>query len=420
MMNGIHIHSHDVEDEGINAITQRLNTMGDIKYIFAQVNSIFERNPVPIGILPHNPKNSVVMGDGTLQVHVDFTGCELRQKLAENVTHDYDYFQSLNTGLKHTNFEVIPWVNVLNGHFEGNVDQCHVVDYLGQVKKHWVCPNGAGVLEFWNRTFSTIKNKYGYSTFLIDRIRFPDWAGESIDPDQLFTCFCDKCKTKMKQVGIDVTKTIERIHYYVTELNSKNYQPFGEHFKDDPIIQAWTKFKQDSITDFVEALTQQNSDVTLWLDLWSPKYSWLLGQNYRELTKHSNALKHFPYHKLGGGADVQGLIEHYADTEQQREDMFRAFLSVFSMPYELTYSQFKEFGYPISFVKDMNNHVRIESQPGTFIFSGIQMWNLEADELIEAVKAANSSEANALLYYCYGWAGDDLFEAVSHFNKEVL
>ena len=418
-MNGIHIHGHDVEDEGIEAITQRLNKMGDIKYVFAQVNSIFERNPVPVGILPHNPVNEVVMGDGTLQVHVDFDGCDLKQKLSANVTKDYDYFATIKNELDHSHFEVIPWVNVLNGDFEGDLESSKVVDYRGVVKKHWVCPNGDNVLKFWSRIFSTIKDKYGYSTFLIDRIRFPDWAGESIDPDQLFTCFCDNCVQKMEAKGIDVPKTIERIHYYVTELESKNYQPFGEAFRTDPIIQTWTKFKQDSITDFVEALTQQNNDVTLWLDLWSPKYSWLLGQNYGDLTKHSAALKHFPYHKLGGGADVQGLIEHYADTDQEREDMFSAFLSVFDMPYDLTYSQFKEHGYPIQFIEDMNNHVRAESQPDTFIFSGIQMWNLEANELIEAIKAADGSAANALLYYCYGWAGDNLFEAVSEHNKGI-
>ena len=87
------------------------------------------------------------------------------------------------------------------------------------------------------------------------------------------------------------------------------------------------------------------------------------------------------------------------------------------MDYYLSYQAFKDRGYPISFVKNENNKVRALSQSGTKIFSGIQMWNLEEAHLIEALEAAYDSDADDVLYYCYGWAEIKLFHAVREWNK---
>ncbi|MGF1724769.1 hypothetical protein [Photobacterium nomapromontoriensis] len=422
--NGIHIHPHDITDEGVEAIKTRLRAMGDIKYIFAEVNTIFERNPVPVGILPHNPVHDVVMGDATLHVDIDFSQCRLQQVKHQSLQAGEDCFNTLKENIAPDEFTVIPWVNVLNGHFTGDLDNNHVVDYKGVMQKHWICPNGSDVIDLWKTIFLGIKKQYGYNTFLIDRIRYPDWAGEAINPDQLYTCFCDKCCHKMTAQGLNVTAIKQRLGELVALLEQKEFEAFPLAFKNDPLIQSWVAFKQASVTEFVANLKQAmhavDAEIELWLDLWSPKYSWLLGQNYTDLTKHASALKHFPYHKLGGGADVQGLINFYAHNEAEQERMFHSFLSLFDMPYDLSYQQFKQSGYPIEFVRDMNNHVRELSQDGTFIFSGIQMWNLPENELIDAITAANTSDCNALLYYCYGWAGDELFNAVSQFNAETL
>lgn len=418
--NGIHLHPHDITDEGSRAITARLRKMGDIKYLFTEVNTIFERNPVPVGVLPHNPVQQVVMGDATLHVDIDFLECNLQQKKHISLADGEDCFKTLKDNIDDNEFTVIPWVNVLNGHFTGDLKNNHVVDYNGVIQPHWICPNGNDVIELWKTIFLGIKQKYGYSTFLIDRIRYPDWAGEMINPDQLYTCFCDKCCTEMGKKGIDVAAIKQRLAELVGHLDRGEFAAFPLAFKTDPLILAWVEFKQNSISNFVSNLQKEmkavDSSIELWLDLWSPKYSWLLGQNYSELTKHCSVLKHFPYHKLGGGADVQGLINFYANNDVDQERMFQMFLTLFDMPYKLTYQQFKKSGYPIEFVRDMNNHVRELSQPDTFIFSGIQMWNLPENELIEAIKAANTSHCDALLYYCYGWAEDALFNAVSQFN----
>src|SRR6185312_17540421 len=101
-----------------------------------------------------------------------------------------------------------------------------------------------------------------------------------------------------------------------------------------------------------------------------------------------------PYHKLGGGADVQGFIEYFADTPAKQEEAFQAFLTFFDLQYNISYETFKENGYPISFVKNENDKVRELSEQNTHIFIGIQMWNINEEPLIEALEAAVKSEAN--------------------------
>ena len=77
--------------------------------------------------------------------------------------------------------------------------------------------------------------------------------------------------------------------------------------------------------------------------------------------------------------------------------------------YGQTYAKFRADGFPIRLVEDQNRMVRERSRPGTYIYSGIQMWNLPPEELHRAAVAAYASDADDVIYYCYGWAGTELF-----------
>ncbi|MGE7057087.1 hypothetical protein ACQKI4_31520, partial [Paenibacillus glucanolyticus] len=96
------------------------------------------------------------------------------------------------------------------------------------------------------------------------------------------------------------------------------------------------------------------------------------------------------------------------------------FKRFFALPYDLTYEMFKQEGFPIQFVADQNNKVRSLSDPNTRIYSGIQMWNISPQNLIEAVQAGENSAADELLYYCYGWAADELFEALQTYREKGM
>jgi hypothetical protein len=45
------------------------------------------------------------------------------------------------------------------------------------------------------------------------------------------------------------------------------------------------------------------------------------------------------------------------------------------------------------------------------------MWNLPPEQLLEAVRAAEASACDDLLYYCYGWADQALFDAIGEYEQ---
>ncbi|MET3703784.1 hypothetical protein [Citrobacter sp. UYEF32] len=415
-MAGIHLHPHDILDEGMENILQRIDGMQNVEHLFVELNTIFERNPYPVGVLPHNPVHESVMGNGMLHVNIDNPDTRLQQKIDPGVLAGNDPLRRVQQATEGTRYKVIPWVNILNGDFSGDIANNQVVDYRGRVIKYWLCPNAPDVADYWQKTFSRIKSLYGYDTFLIDRIRFPDWAGKEVNPAGLFTCFCPHCQQAMKAQGLAPEVVKDELDKIAAALAEGDFAYPVEAFRDNPIIARWVAFRQQSVTGLVERnlknAKENIGDIHFWLDLWPPAYSWILGQDYRALTRLSGTLKHFPYHKLGGGADVQGLVNFFACDEAAHEPAFEAFKKLFNLPYALSYKDFQASGFPISFVKEQNDRVRQLSQEGTFIFSGIQMWNLPPEQLLEAVRAAEASACDDLLYYCYGWADQALFDAI--------
>ncbi|GAA3408616.1 hypothetical protein ACFFNY_07580 [Paenibacillus hodogayensis] len=423
-MSGIHLHPHDMLDEGPAAILELIGTMGPVRYLLPELNTIFERNPYPAGVLPHNPKRGVVQGTGTFHVPLDtkelFPG--LYQTVDPSVENGQDPLGLLLEATRETEYEVVPWVNLLNGRFEGNMADNGVVDFRGRTIEHWLCPNGRDVVELWTNVLAAVSDKYGCTTFLLDRLRFPDWAGERVDPSGLFTCFCERCRSGLAARGLEADAVREEMEQVAGLLRDKSYDQAVSLLLGSQTLQAWVGFKQDSVSAFIEklvaSLRRRNPAIVCWLDLWPPSYSWILGQDYTRLTKQSPALKHFPYHKLGGGADVQGLIDSFASEPEESERAFRAFQRLFAMDYPITYESFRRDGFPIEFVGIENDKVRALSQPGTHIFSGVQMWNLTPQELSLALGKARESAADDVLFYCYGWAGRELFEAVGSFPEE--
>lgn len=391
--------------------------MADVDVLFAEINTIFERNPYPSGRLPHNPVHDVVMGTGTLHARLPRPASRVFQRVDDSIASGADPLRAIADAVAGTRHRVVPWANILNGDFGGAVAGNAVVDFRGDVVEQWLCPNGPDVTTMWREMLWAIRDVYGLSTFLIDRIRYPDWAGSAVSPRGLFTCFCPHCERGLHECGIEPGAVKTRLVDLVQQVNDAQFDAVVDALLGDPLLQAWQAFRQRSVTALVERM-QSTADagdghLTLWLDLWPPAYSWLLGQDYASLTRLAPALKHFPYHKLGGGADVQGLIDHLAHDDRSRERAFGAFKRLFSLPFDLTYRQFVDAGFPIAFVRQQNDRVRQLVRDGTVIYSGIQMWNLEPGELIEAMAAADASACDDIIYYCYGWAEQDLIDAAA-------
>ena len=147
-MSGIHLHPHDILDEGTDSILNRLAKMGEIDRLFVEVNTIFERNPYPVGNLPHNPVHDVVMGTGTLHVKLDdHQQGALYQRVDPTILEGHDPLMLIKQKTDGTGIKVIPWVNILNGDFAGNLNDNMVVNFHGDPVEHWLCPNAPDVVE---------------------------------------------------------------------------------------------------------------------------------------------------------------------------------------------------------------------------------------------------------------------------------
>lgn len=414
-MAGIHLHHHDLLHEGPDAIRPRLARIDDVTQLFVQVNDIFERNPSPIGTLERNPVADVILGEGLVYADVDVAGLspELHQQSRTDAADDP--LAIVRASTLGDDYEIVPWLNITNGAWTGDIAGNGVVDYRGRPVDRWLCPNGPLVAPMWGRVIVALVERYGYRRFLIDRIRYPDWGGEQVRPANLFSCFCDRCLTLMAEQGIDGEALRAELTMIAGLMKAGEFEAARERFVAEPLVRGWLRFRQRSVAAMVDAIgrlvREREPDVELWLDLWPPAYSWILGQDYGMLTALSPRLKHFPYHRLGGGADVQSLIDHFGHDDEARERAFAAFTRLFGLDYGQTYAEFRADGFPIRLVEDQNRRARDESRPGTYVYSGVQMWNLPPDELHRAAVATYASAADDVIYYCYGWAATDLFGA---------
>jgi hypothetical protein len=425
-MAGIHLHHHDLFDEGPDAIAEQLTKFDDVSQLFVQVNDIFERNPSPIGVLERNPVREVIFGSGRLYADLDLDALSpaLHQEVSPTVAQGDDPLAIIHGSVLARRYQVVPWVNIANGAWNGAggkaVERNCVVDFRGRRVERWLCPNSPELAPMWVAVLGSLIDRYGFSTFLIDRIRYPDWGGEDVRPANLFTCFCATCRTLMSAAGIDVARLLGDMEEVAGLLEARRFEDACRRLSR-PLFQEWLTFRQRGVAAMVDrlitGLRDRHPEAQLWLDLWPPAYSWILGQSYPELTRLSPRLKHFPYHRLGGGADVQSLIDHFGRTASghmdavRQESAFASFVRLFGLDYDLSYEEFRRRGFPIELVEDQNRRVRALSAPGTYVYTGVQSWNLPPEDLYAAAVASYASDADDVIYYCYGWAATELLGA---------
>ncbi|NLJ80082.1 MAG: hypothetical protein GX335_03545 [Firmicutes bacterium] len=141
--------------------------------------------------------------------------------------------------------------------------------------------------------------------------------------------------------------------------------------------------------------------MTYWLNLWPPSFAPLLGQDYEALGRLCHGAKHFPYHKLGGGADLGALIFALAG-DGFEEQVFQELARSLKLG-SLSFAQYLKTGLPLSFVSDQTRWGKNAFKRNK-IFAGIQIWDIPHEEIGAASEAAWAGGADGLFFYCYGWA----------------
>jgi hypothetical protein len=427
MIHAIHVHPHDIRDEGGEEVLRNIVELANIKIIIAEAAALEERHPYPTGILPHNPRHSVVVSRATLEVPLNgkgFKDLPVRPAYSQAVLAGDDYIASLSQVASARGVTVIPWLKGLNGAFEGRTEEICVRTIAGEPAPTWLCPSRPETLEYVTALIYGILDRYGSRGILLDRMRYPDWSGASVQPEKMLTCFCPVCCRRMLQEGINLPVLEQGLRRFLDQGGELSLQfdtgkDWDGEFNE---IKKWLRFRNSLVTRLVQQIAlrvrtwsrQKEAPVKLWLNLWPPSFAWLLGQDYQMLGPLCDGAKHFPYHRLGGGADLKGLIEKVAgeDIPDMKERIFRAVMKLIRIPYELSFAEFTNNGFPVDFVRRETLACKKAFGAGKPIFSGIQIWNTPEEEIVKACQAAKNGNADGLFFYCYGWANLKALETV--------
>lgn len=463
MEHAIQVHPHDVRDEGPEVVVNNVVDRAGIHTIIAEAMTLEERHPYPKGQLPHNPHHQVVVTSATLEVPLEpgeFQGLPIRPRPSEAVEKGDDYIAALRMAAARRHAEIIPWVKALNGAFDGDIHDVCVRTVFGDPVPTWLCPTRPETAEYVFRLVRAISQRYPARAVLLDRLRYPDWSGATVSPDRTLTCFCDSCRRAMAREGIDVPLLEDTLKGFAQRVRARrcdtdehvgperrpltppadspsaSFAPldettsrcFGGSWLDElqgragTVIRQWIAFRQSAITSlaqkvverFKKSLRDDCQQTAFWLNLWPPSFAWLLGQDYSALGTLCDGAKHFPYHRLGGGADLAGLVTALAgDRRETQEAVFGLLLGVMGIPFRESFQHFTEAGFPVEFVGyETAKAKRAFKRSDTPVFTGIQIWDIPEAEIASACRAAVAGGANGLFFYCYGWATLDALDRV--------
>ncbi|MCL6613674.1 MAG: hypothetical protein K6U03_03465 [Firmicutes bacterium] len=425
----IQVHPHDVRDEGAERVIGNIVERARLRNVIVEINTIEERHPYPSGVLSHNPLHKMVFTRGTMEIPLakeTFAGLSFHPRFSPQAVCGEDHVKELIAAASPLGVSVIPWVKALNGAYEGDDAFVRTID--GEPVRTWLCPTRPETLTYLHRLVREICRRYLPPAILLDRLRYPDWSGATVSWTRGLTCFCRYCLEAMKEEGLRV----EEVRLALNRLRENLRGPLPRTKKETGIpsvLLAWLRFRQSRITRLAESLhdelrswcRENERRVEFLLNLWPPAFAPWLGQDYHALGRLCDGAKHFPYHRLGGGADLAGLIESLVPggDEEERDHLFGALLGLLGLPYRLRFSSFRDQGFPVDFVA--TETAKAKAAFGrTPIYTGIQTWNLPLHEIRMAVEAARRGGADGLFFYCYGWstleALDEIGRIVGEFH----
>jgi hypothetical protein len=377
-----------------------------MRIICPEVSALDERHPYPSGVLPHNPARETLVSKATLEVPLDFgASLPFYPILSAEAANGGDYIEDLLSAASRGGCEVVPWVKGLNAAFGGNFEPFCVRAFDGSAARTWLCPSRNETAEYVVSLLEKTAARYGTKTVLLDRMRYPDWSGDGVRPERMFGCFCSGCRRQMAEEGVD-TNSLERLMgRFASARGTRGFSFAGLTLREIGVIKEWMTFRMSRITELVRAVRSETS-VKLWLNLWPPSFAPFLGQDYASLGKLCDGAKHFPYYKLGGGADLKGLIDCLNPDGKGRERLFSQLLRLLGLTYETTFDEFSRAGFPKDFVGDETAKAK-RAFGDTPIFSGIQIWDVGKNEIEPACDSAAKGGADGFFFYCYGWAALD-------------
>jgi hypothetical protein len=195
------------------------------------------------------------------------------------------------------------------------------------------CPNNPRVRDKTLRVLESILTRYDFDGAFVDKVRFPSPANGI---EEMLSCFCDWCRAKIAQQGLDLDEVRNTIESHIEQCNRRanTEAPSTAWWTDllsgSAVLERFARFRADSITELVADVRRLTDRLgkSLGLDLFSPVLAFAVGQDYRSLARYAKWIKPMVYRFATGpaglryelprlGRDMARLIS--SDTDQVLE-----------------------------------------------------------------------------------------------------
>jgi len=264
-------------------------------------------------------------------------------------------------------------------------------------KRMFLCPSNPLVKEALELMVEELSERYEFNEFEFDFIRYPEIPsthGTPLLELALSPCFCKHCVDKARDEGLDLEevrrKLKEVVEWHVEYLSNTLYcadedylraiyTEFARFLADNEVIRKWLEFRTNVVTELLKDLSKiikrNNPKAKITADLYPPSGSWLLGQDYKKITKTLDGVKIMIYTKPFGR-------------------------SICRIPYESRLAR-RLLGKKI-------------------IVMGLASWPpMTPKDITEEFKLTLSSPADGVGFYSYGWTPDENILTIEKLFKEA-
>lgn len=423
---GMQLNLYDVPDEGAGTVVEN-SALAHASVLLPAVTFYRETKSEQTavgpsaGALPHNPVRDHHEADGG----VYFKATPERYPAAlvppESRTPGVDgeaAMQSLRQATASRGTSIVPWVTLLHIHrvCEQAPESC-MVNAEGETVRTWLCPSRPETLAFVEGLLLDVVEKFDPPAVFLDRFRFPEWGPGGL-PDAM-TCFCSSCERLARSSGVDIDGAREAMLRILRALE-QDPEAFASAFWDlssTPVLGmrravmaksliAWARFR----TEIVERLVAdahrvlEAKNVATWLDLWSPSYAWIFGQDLARLAAYADWVKPFTYFRLGGGAHIATLIRGVTPDDDARQALYEAYLGAFGFSGPARLDDFAQQGLDPSFVTSESRLARRLLSGRAKLAAGLQLWGHGPADVRRGLEHAAEAQCDGVIFHCHGWA----------------
>ncbi|OGN92562.1 MAG: hypothetical protein A2Z71_11945 [Chloroflexi bacterium RBG_13_50_21] len=195
-----------------------------------------------------------------------------------------------------------------------------LVGYRGMPEFTFACPNHPEVQEAIIKHIGKLIRQGLYQGFFLDRIRFPS---PSTHPIKDLACFCDHCRRKAEEFGLDLdlvkrdllsfTQAENRHLSWVKSLLTGWADP--ERIDLNPSFTRFLAFRKKCIVDILANVTRilREAHLEVGLDCFSPGLTHMVGQDLRLMSRHVDWIKVMTYAHAFGPAGLPYELSCFVD-----------------------------------------------------------------------------------------------------------